>query len=317
MLKYQKFNGVAALEKAAKNDPWLRWGENGPHIAIIQNALSLLGYAFPNSIKAGKMDGIYGGETYSAVSAFQKKYKLKPDGILGKDTMGALDAAMVLAAKPIKITPPPKRILIVPPKTVRFNDGWNYDLTLIKSSFGHACFLDMSIKFKFEDGATAKWVNTAEKIKFMQDWKSAVEQKWSISNLYTSPKFGVVPFTVRLKTLMGTGKTEWVLTIEKKDPNVSMIVSWVRDGFIWNTSKGDSGDVIGVNKGAIDAQRAAVHEFGHMIGLPDEYASSKPSWSPFEVPHSNDKNSIMNAGEKLRKRHHDAFRNWVKDYFNE
>jgi peptidoglycan hydrolase-like protein with peptidoglycan-binding domain len=58
----------------------------------IQQALIDDGFPMPISTKKlGAPDGIYGPETAATVQAFQTKYGLSPDGVVGKDTMGKLD----------------------------------------------------------------------------------------------------------------------------------------------------------------------------------------------------------------------------------
>lgn len=52
-------------------------------------------------------------------------------------------------------------------------------------------------------------------------------------------------------------------------------------------------------------QRGAVHEFGHMMGLRDEY----PEGNEYE----HDYDSIMNSGESLRSRHFSNIQNWIND----
>ncbi len=60
-------------------------------MAAIQQLLRDLGYDFPVSFRHGKADGIFGAETKRNVEAFQKKAALKPDGIVGRNTLQKLD----------------------------------------------------------------------------------------------------------------------------------------------------------------------------------------------------------------------------------
>ena len=71
------------------NEPTLRKGNKGDWVTILQNKLMLLGYALP---KYGA-DGDFGQETLSAVKAFQKAHGLLADGVVGKQTWAALNAA--------------------------------------------------------------------------------------------------------------------------------------------------------------------------------------------------------------------------------
>jgi putative peptidoglycan binding protein len=61
----------------------LKTGDRGPDVKDLQKALNDAGMKL-------KVDGQFGPATDEAVKAFQKKNKLKPDGIAGKDTMQKL-----------------------------------------------------------------------------------------------------------------------------------------------------------------------------------------------------------------------------------
>ena len=59
-------------------------GSVGYEVSEIQRRLYSLGYY------TGKIDGIFGSKTRSAVISFQKAHGLAPDGIVGKKTLSAL-----------------------------------------------------------------------------------------------------------------------------------------------------------------------------------------------------------------------------------
>jgi hypothetical protein len=65
----------------------------------------------------------------------------------------------------------------------------------------------------------------------------------------------------------------------------------------------DSEDLNAATKGRGQNQRGAVHEFGHMLGLDDEYQSTSA--------HKADYPSILNRGETVNARHDDPPRTWV------
>ena len=65
----------------------LKKGSRGPEVRTLQTALKNQGYY------TGKIDGIYGKGTVSAVKAFQRKNGLKADGIAGPETQKKLYAA--------------------------------------------------------------------------------------------------------------------------------------------------------------------------------------------------------------------------------
>ena len=75
----------------------LRIGMNGEAVKAMQTRLIALGFL------TGKADGIFGTQTATAVSTFQRAHNLKADGLAGKQTLSALYAAN---AKPYS-TPKP------------------------------------------------------------------------------------------------------------------------------------------------------------------------------------------------------------------
>ncbi|HEX7817559.1 peptidoglycan-binding protein [Dyella sp.] len=70
----------------------LREGDHGKQVQDMQERLSKLGY-HDASGKALQPDRDFGPKTKEAVEAFQRDHKLKPDGIVGPDTVKAIDAA--------------------------------------------------------------------------------------------------------------------------------------------------------------------------------------------------------------------------------
>ena len=78
--------------------------ESGRHIRKIQQALLDLGYSLP----IHGADSTYGPETAAAVSQFKTDQKISPDdGVVGPQTMAALDAIFV--EEPSPFSPPPSR----------------------------------------------------------------------------------------------------------------------------------------------------------------------------------------------------------------
>ena len=61
----------------------LSWGDDGEEVKTLQNALNKNGASI-------EVDGIFGGETYRAVTEYQKAHNLDVDGIVGEMTWGSL-----------------------------------------------------------------------------------------------------------------------------------------------------------------------------------------------------------------------------------
>ena len=62
----------------------LKKGDKGKKVKELQTMLNIISKTFIN------IDGDYGNKTLAAVVAFQKAYKLKPDGIVGQLTYAKL-----------------------------------------------------------------------------------------------------------------------------------------------------------------------------------------------------------------------------------
>jgi len=71
--------------------PTLKRGSSGPDVLTLQSTLKQLGFD-PNGV-----DGIFGPGCEAAVIAFQKSKGLTPDGIVGPNTMAALQASGAVA----------------------------------------------------------------------------------------------------------------------------------------------------------------------------------------------------------------------------
>ncbi|WP_353480364.1 DUF4157 domain-containing protein [Haliscomenobacter sp.] len=82
-----RFQNNPKLEAAFQNKLHIKKNAKGDHVRILQKALLDDGIALP---KFG-VDGEFGEETQKAIIAYQTKYKLSPDGIVGPVTLEHLD----------------------------------------------------------------------------------------------------------------------------------------------------------------------------------------------------------------------------------
>lgn len=64
---------------------YVRQPDRGESVYAIQHALTYLGYP------VGQIDGIFGPNTEEAVRKFQRENGLQNDGVVGPETMAALD----------------------------------------------------------------------------------------------------------------------------------------------------------------------------------------------------------------------------------
>ena len=74
----------------------LKQGMRGDDVRDLQNLLQDAGY----SVGRAGADGVFGSDTFRAVAAFQEDHGLEVDGIAGRETMAALDAAVYGPEKP-------------------------------------------------------------------------------------------------------------------------------------------------------------------------------------------------------------------------
>ncbi|MDF2545589.1 spore cortex-lytic enzyme [Anaerosolibacter sp.] len=77
----------------------LYWGSSGDQVKKLQTTLKNWGYY------AGPVDGVYGGGTFNAVKAFQKKHGLSQDGVVGPATAEKLGFPVKQKAAPAEYKP--------------------------------------------------------------------------------------------------------------------------------------------------------------------------------------------------------------------
>lgn len=95
MLLSLRLKDIRELNLAEANTPPLKFGDNNPGVAAVQNLLFDLGFSFAKTFTKGHADGIFGNETKANVEAFQRKNGLKVDGLVGRMTMGKLDGMII------------------------------------------------------------------------------------------------------------------------------------------------------------------------------------------------------------------------------
>lgn len=185
-------------------------------------------------------------------------------------------------------------------KLIVSEGGNNFDKSFVSTKTGYSVIVFMKIQFFFKNAGKQVW-SEAEKQAFVSSWKSDVTTKWSTASLTKTSDGKNIGLSFRLQTQIGGWMWDhWEITVAKRVK--SFETSSVTD-FIVNNSRLDDGDVILTGKAYGQKQRASVHEFGHMLGLSDEYLPSSP--------HKEDYSSVMNRGEIVYPRHRHELRKWA------
>lgn len=169
----------------------------------------------------------------------------------------------------------------------------------------------MILQFQFSSGTGGDWTS-AEKTNFANGFCNAVSSVWSEKFRITTPSTKVIQplrdvgvvFDLRYYIDGWHANDDFELSVTKISEEFR--TSCVR--YSLGNSTLDSNDTTPANKGASMKQRGAVHEFGHMLGLRDEYASAKDN-----LHHTGDLDSVMNAGELVRERHYAPFAGWLTE----
>jgi hypothetical protein len=217
--------------------------------------------------------------------------------------------------------PPLKHIVIMKPKEILLdyetdiragsigllgvNDA--FDLYLYISSTGNLRLnVFMKIQFFFKDSKNNKW-KPNEKQKFVRDWKTAIKNNWNNKVIKVLKNGKKVSLSFSFETQIGGWMHDhWEITVTKI-PKGDFKVSSVNP-ILGNVTL-DSGDLTRVSKGcAGHTQKGAVHEFGHMLGLADEYKSSSK--------HVADCQSVMHSGSTTRPRHNSTMMKWLNKTLN-
>lgn len=97
-----------ALLDGARRGQYLRRGARGPSVVALQHALAAAGSPVAST-------GLFGQATDAAVRSFQAANGCAVDGIVGPETVRALDRALGAVAAPAPPTPTPGAAPVVPP----------------------------------------------------------------------------------------------------------------------------------------------------------------------------------------------------------
>lgn len=190
-----------------------------------------------------------------------------------------------------------------------------YDLSLYREPDGSLTLeANMKIEFNFTDGDNGLQWTPEEKTQFLADYDAAIQDAWGGKTITTDDGQQVsLDINLDLVEAPGgvfggmrdafDGSENWSVDV-KRIPEGDFSQSYVIPS--QNTGSFDSEDVKPTEKGASDPQVGAAHEFGHMIGLPDEYNGNAGPDA------AKDTDSIMHTGADVRDRHLDILESWAE-----
>lgn len=176
--------------------------------------------------------------------------------------------------------------------------------------------VSMRLQFQFDDGPGGSWT-PAEKTTFANNFVTAVKSVWNEKFRITTTSSVPVRAARDIGVILDLPyyidgwhlDDDFELSVEKVSTSQAWQVSSC--GYRSGNTTLDSNDLRAETKGASMTQRDAVHEFGHMLGLRDEYAAANDN-----THHLADLDSIMNVGELVRDRHYVPFAVWLNDKFS-
>lgn len=170
-----------------------------------------------------------------------------------------------------------------------------FDTALYQLPDGHyELVVFMKLQFFFKNNRPHTWKSHEEE-QFMEEWQQSIHDFWGNRIIHELPSGKTVKLVFDFHIQNGGWMFDhWEITVTKiaaEDFKVSFVEP------TWNNVHLDSEDLSYVGR-----QRGAIHEFGHMIGLGDEYNGK----------HIIDIRSVMHSGEETRDRHFAHFVDWVE-----
>lgn len=174
------------------------------------------------------------------------------------------------------------------------------------------------------DPADLDWADDAEKQAYAAECLQAINSTWSGAMQFKVGKdfWHQVRARVQVSVVESSDNPHYTITVQKIPPGEWAGSSARAAGESSNhgTAEFDSEDVNPADKGGGNSQRAAVHEFGHMIGLGDEYAgkdtprhSASFQASGGEEIATGDDDRIMSGGESILAEHYITFLEGIRE----
>ena len=194
------------------------------------------------------------------------------------------------------------------------------------------------MKFDFIDGTAAKFVGhvgeshiwtAAEKKKWQASFIALIEGRWGGKYHFVHPDMPTV--TVYVDVEVEHADAGWhyeanVTKIPKGKMEISSVQNFVDPSKTVPgrlKAKLDSEDLAWADKGVTDKQKGGVHEYGHMVGLDDEYPVDGAIAHATMVRDAlgtvlleGKFNDIMSSGNQIKKQHYVTFLQALKDVTN-
>jgi hypothetical protein len=261
-------------------------------------------------LNLGRRKGMYGGD-FTRPDVMVRAYEATP-------TAPVFIPAPIATATTIPIPPGPPLFSGPNIKTpISWLGGEAYRLALYQDPVtpgSGVLVISMTLQFQFAEGQSQKdpkktltWTDQGQ-TNWATNYLAVVGQTWS--NRYRLTTSSAVP-TVRdvavtfdFRAYIGGWHTDDDYELE-----VTAADDWVGSSCNYQLGNAalDSEDLSFAPKGGSSTgQRGAVHEFGHMLGLDDEYPAAKCNkhWLT-------DVESIMHSGEHVNQRHYAPFAGWI------
>jgi len=176
-----------------------------------------------------------------------------------------------------------------------------YDLYLVEESSGnYILIIFMELHYIFKDSPQGEWTTT-EKANFMNGFRQAVNKKWGGKQYIKSLSGGKniyldIRIHHKINSFISPGEN-WTIKVIKGQYRYSKHKSWVNLNI--NKVFLEDDDLVTATTPYGKKQQTAVHEFGHMLGLEDEYG--------IDHKHFKDLHSIMHGGSEVLSGRHQPY----------
>lgn len=168
------------------------------------------------------------------------------------------------------------------------------------------------------DAADLEWADQAEKDTYATECLAAINGAWSGAMQFEVARdyWRQVKSNVQVEVVQSSDNPHYTITVQKIPPGewAGSAASAASGSSVHGTASFDSEDINMADKPGGVEQRAAVHEFGHMIGLGDEYeGKATPRHSASfqaaggEEIATGDDDRIMSGGETVLAEHYITF----------